>query len=202
MKNAVRFAIILGMISAITGLALAVVFQITNPIIQAQNEKELQDGLKEIFPGDYEFVKLDKPIPSLDETAQISDSFLVKDRNSNKNIGMVVTVTVPGSQAAIKMLVGVKSDGTVSGVKILQMNETAGLGANADNPNYYVDKKNKITFLGQFIGKNTLKDKLVPKEDVIAMTGATVTSRAVSSGVKIAGESIANYLRRQDNEKT
>jgi len=46
MKNAVRFAIILGMISAITGLALAVVFQITNPIIQAQNEKELQDGLK------------------------------------------------------------------------------------------------------------------------------------------------------------
>jgi electron transport complex protein RnfG len=195
MKNAVRFAIILGMISAITGLALAVVFQITNPIIQAQNEKELQDGLKEIFPGDYEFVKLDKPIPSLDETAQISDSFLVKDRNSNKNIGMVVTVTVPGSQAAIKMLVGVKSDGTVSGVKILQMNETAGLGANADNPNYYVDKKNKITFLGQFIGKNTLKDKLVPKEDVIAMTGATVTSRAVSSGVKIAGESIANYLK-------
>jgi len=147
------------------------------------------------FPGDYEFVKLDKPIPSLDETAQISDSFLVKDRNSNKNIGMVVTVTVPGSQAAIKMLVGVKSDGTVSGVKILQMNETAGLGANADNPNYYVDKKNKITFLGQFIGKNTLKDKLVPKEDVIAMTGATVTSRAVSSGVKIAGESIANYLK-------
>ena len=195
MKNAVRFAIILGMISAITGLALAVVFQITNPIIQAQNEKELQDGLKEIFPGDYEFVKLDKPIPSLDETVQISDSFLVKDRNSNKNIGMVVTVTVPGSQAAIKMLVGVKSDGTVSGVKILQMNETAGLGANADNPNYYVDKKNKITFLGQFIGKNTLKDKLVPKEDVIAMTGATVTSRAVSSGVKIAGESIANYLK-------
>lgn len=195
MKNAVRFAIILGMISAITGLALAVVFQITNPIIQAQNEKELQDGLKEIFPGDYEFVKLDKPIPSLDETVHISDSFLVKDRNSNKNIGMVVTVTVPGSQAAIKMLVGVKSDGTVSGVKILQMNETAGLGANADNPNYYVDKKNKITFLGQFIGKNTLKDKLVPKEDVIAMTGATVTSRAVSSGVKIAGESIANYLK-------
>jgi len=141
MKNAVRFAIILGVISAITGLALAVVFQITNPIIQAQNEKELQDGLREIFPGDYEFVKLDKPITSLDQTVQISDSFLVKDKSSHNDIGMVVTVTVPGSQAAIKMLVGAKSDGTVSGVKILQMNETAGLGANADNPNYFVDKK-------------------------------------------------------------
>ena len=198
MKNAVRFAIILGVISAITGLALAVVFQITNPIIQAQNEKELQDGLREIFPGDYEFVKLDKPITSLDQTVQISDSFLVKDKISHNDIGMVVTVTVPGSQAAIKMLVGAKSDGTVSGVKILQMNETAGLGANADNPNYFVDKKNKITFLGQFIGRNAVKDKLAPKEDIIAMTGATVTSRAVANGVKVAGASIVNYLKEAE----
>ncbi|MBP8612525.1 MAG: FMN-binding protein [Candidatus Atribacteria bacterium] len=198
MKNAVRFAIILGVISAITGLALAVVFQITNPIIQAQNEKELQDGLREIFPGDYEFVKLDKPITSLDQTVQISDSFLVKDKSSHNDIGMVVTVTVPGSQAAIKMLVGAKSDGTVSGVKILQMNETAGLGANADNPNYFVDKKNKITFLGQFIGRNAVKDKLAPKEDIIAMTGATVTSRAVANGVKVAGASIVNYLKEAE----
>ena len=198
MKNAVRFAIILGVISAITGLALAVVFQITNPIIQAQNEKELQDGLREIFPGDYEFVKLDKPITSLDQTVQISDSFLVKDKSSHNDIGMVVTVTVPGSQAAIKMLVGAKSDGTVSGVKILQMNETAGLGANADNPNYFVDKKNKITFLGQFIGRNAVKDKLAPKEDIIAMTGATVTSRAVANGVKVAGASIVNYRKEAE----
>jgi len=195
MKSVVKFAITLGLIAAITGFALAVVYQITKPIIEAQDLKALQQGLSEIFPGDYEFVKLDKPISSGDPSVQITESYLVKDKSTQKNVGMVARVVVPGSQAPIEMLVGIKSDGTVSGVKILKLNETAGLGANADNPKYYVDKKNKITFLGQFIGKNVEKDKLIPKEDIIAMSGATITSRAISTGVKVAGQAIVSYLK-------
>jgi electron transport complex protein RnfG len=195
MKSVVKFAITLGLIAAITGFALAIVYQITKPIIEAQDLKALQQGLSEIFPGDYEFVKLDKPISSTDPSVQITESYLVKDKSTQKNVGMVARVVVPGSQAPIEMLVGIKSDGTVSGVKILKLNETAGLGANADNPKYYVDKKNKITFLGQFIGKNVEKDKLIPKEDIIAMSGATITSRAISTGVKVAGQAIVSYLK-------
>jgi electron transport complex protein RnfG len=195
MKSVVKFAITLGLIAAITGFALAIVYQITKPIIEAQDLKALQQGLSEIFPGDYEFVKLDKPISSADPSVQITESYLVKDKSTQKNVGMVARVVVPGSQAPIEMLVGIKSDGTVSGVKILKLKETAGLGANADNPKYYVDKKNKITFLGQFIGKNVEKDKLIPKEDIIAMSGATITSRAVSTGVKVAGQAIVSYLK-------
>jgi electron transport complex protein RnfG len=195
MKSVVKFAITLGLIAAITGFALAIVYQITKPIIEAQDLKALEQGLSEIFPGDYEFVKLDKPISSADPSVQIAESYLVKDKSTQKNVGMVARVVVPGSQAPIEMLVGIKSDGTVSGVKILKLNETAGLGANADNPKYYVDKKNKITFLGQFIGKNVEKDKLIPKEDIIAMSGATITSRAISTGVKVAGQAIVSYLK-------
>jgi len=195
MKSVVKFAITLGLIAAITGFALAIVYQITKPIIEAQDLKALEQGLSEIFPGDYEFVKLDKPISSKDPSVQITESYLVKDKSTQKNVGMVARVVVPGSQAPIEMLVGIKSDGTVSGVKILKLNETAGLGANADNPKYYVDKKNKITFLGQFIGKNVEKDKLIPKEDIIAMSGATITSRAISTGVKVAGQAIVSYLK-------
>jgi len=195
MKSVVKFAITLGLIAAITGFALAIVYQITKPIIEAQDLKALQQGLSEIFPGDYEFVKLDKPISSADPSVQITESYLVKNKSTQKNVGIVARVVVPGSQAPIEMLVGIKSDGTVSGVKILKLNETAGLGANADNPKYYVDKKNKITFLGQFIGKNVEKDKLIPKEDIIAMSGATITSRAISTGVKVAGQAIVSYLK-------
>ena len=195
MKSVVKFAITLGLIAAITGFALAIVYQITKPIIEAQDLKALEQGLSEIFPGDYEFVKLDKPISSKDPSVQITESHLIKDKSTQKNVGMVARVVVPGSQAPIEMLVGIKSDGTVSGVKILKLNETAGLGANADNPKYYVDKKNKITFLGQFIGKNVEKDKLIPKEDIIAMSGATITSRAISTGVKVAGQAIVSYLK-------
>jgi len=195
MKNIVKFAVTLGLIAAITGLALAVVFMVTEPIIESQNQKALQEGLVEIFPGDFDYKKLDEPISSGDSSVNITESYLVKEKGTNKNAGMVLKVTVPGSQAPITMLVGVKVDGTISGVKILSLNETAGLGANADNPAYYVDKKNKITFLGQFKGKNVERDKLVPKEDVIAITGATITSRAVSTGVKIAGVAAIKYLK-------
>jgi len=40
-----------------------------------------------------------------------------------------------------------------------------------------------------------LTEKLIPKEGIIAITGATITSKAVSTGVKIAGESALRYLK-------
>lgn len=195
MKNSLKFALNFGIIAAIIGLALAVVFQITDPIIKVQDAKALQEGLQNVFSGNYEFEELKNPIQSLDPSVQILDTFLVKDKNSNSIEGGVLTVVVAGSQAPIKMLVGVKKDGTISGITILSMQETAGLGANAENPSYYVDKKNKITFLGQFKGKNVEKEKLIPKEDIIAITGATITSKAIATGAKVAGESFLQYLK-------
>ncbi|MEF3245179.1 MAG: FMN-binding protein [Caldisericaceae bacterium] len=195
MKSVLKFALNFGIIAAIIGLALAVVFQITDPIIKLQDAKALQEGLQNVFNGNYEFPELEKPIQSLDPSVQILKTFLVRDKNSNSIEGGVLTVVVAGSQAPIKMLVGVKKDGTISGISILAMQETAGLGANADNPSYYVNKKNKITFLGQFKGKNVEKDKLIPKEDIIAITGATITSKAISTGSKVAGESFLQYLK-------
>jgi electron transport complex protein RnfG len=55
------------------------------------------------------------------------------------------------------------------------MTETPGLGTKAFSPQ----------FLGQFVGKS-VKDPIKPKEDIDAITGATITSRAVCKGVKSA----------------
>lgn len=193
MKSTIKFAITLGIIGAVIGLALAVVWRITSPVIALQDQKALEEGLKAIFPGDYKFEKLNEPLKTTDPSGVIGDCFAVK--SSNETEGLVVTITVPGSQAPIKLIVGVKKDGTISGVKILFLQETAGLGANADNPNYYVNKNDRITFTGQFSGKNIEKDPLEVKKDVIAITGATITSKAVTSAVKIAGNVAYNYLK-------
>ncbi len=192
MKSVVKFAVTLGLIGAICGFLLALVWRITSPVIAIQDQKTLEAGLKVIFPGDYSFEKLEDNIKSPDTTSVISDCFVVKN---DENIeGLVVTITVPGSQAPIKLLVGVKKDGSVSGVKVLSMQETAGLGANAENPTYYVNKQNKITFTGQFSGKNVIKDAFEVKKDVIAITGATITSRAITNAVKVAGNAALTYL--------
>ena len=92
-------------------------------------------------------------------------------------------VTVKGYGGDIKMLVGIDKQGKVKGVKILSMNETPGLGSLATSE---TPMKNKpFTFLGQFIGKGK-KNKLRAKEDIVAITGATITSQAIADGVKLA----------------
>jgi len=91
--------------------------------------------------------------------------------------GKAVSVSPRGYSGPINMMVGVDRSGTVIGIKILNQTETPGLGANVV----------KTKFLNQFIGK-TAKDQIEPKKDIDAITGATISSRAVCKGVKDALE--------------
>jgi len=198
MNKIIKLALVLGIIGALSGAALAGVYKFTAPVIRAQDAKELQDGLSEVFPGNYKFEKLEEKLKSPDPAIQIIGAYAVKSVGST--IGAILKVSSPGDQAPIVMLVGVNKDGTISGVKILESLETAGLGANASNPHYYVNKEKKITFLDQFKNKK-ITDDFVPKKDVIAITGATITSTAVSKGVRIAGQVAYNYLGREGGSK-
>jgi electron transport complex protein RnfG len=95
--------------------------------------------------------------------------------------GEAIKVALQGYAGSIEMLVGVNSSGEVIGIKILGQKETPGLGVNIT----------KNIFLKQFIGK-TITDKLEPKEDIDAITGATISSRAVCQGVKEAIMKVMN----------
>jgi electron transport complex protein RnfG len=82
--------------------------------------------------------------------------------------------------------VGVDAGGKISGVKIMEISDTPGLGANAASPGYFVDKAAGITFYGQFAGKSADAPFEVA-DDVIAITAATISSRSISVIVKNAG---------------
>jgi len=194
MNKIVKLAVVLGVISAIAGGILAGIYQFTAPVIEAQNQAALKAGLSEVFPGNYKFSELKTKLQSPDPAVTFGKVYKVEDSSGNL-VGMILDVTTPGDQAPIEMLVGVNSNGTINGVKILKSLETPGLGANANNPGYYVNKEKKITFLGQFKGKK-VTDPFIPKKDVIAITGATITSTAVSRGVKAAGEAAYEYMQK------
>ena len=194
MNKITKLAVVLGIIGAIAGGVLAGVYQITAPVIQAQNLKELNKGLLEVFPGDYKFEKFSGTLKSPAPDVTFNSIYFVK--KDGKLVGMIIDATSPGDQAPIEMLVGVNRNGTINGVKILKSLETPGLGANASNPKYYVNKAKKITFLGQFKGKK-ITDPFIPKKDVIALTGATITSTAVSKAVKAAGVAAYNYMSKE-----
>lgn len=109
--------------------------------------------------------------------------------------GKVVAYVVPaeskGYGGAIRMLAAVSPEGKVLDYKILQHNETPGLG----------DKASEPKFSKQFAGKGTedLEVVKVPTEkNIQALTGATITSRAVTKGIKAAVEEVTAYTAGQN----
>ena len=81
----------------------------------------------------------------------------------------------------------------MAGIRILALKDTPGLGANATNPVYFVNKSTRTTFPGQFSGK-ALGDPFIVKQDVSAITASTITSKALTSIIKMAGDAAAGWL--------
>jgi electron transport complex protein RnfG len=106
--------------------------------------------------------------------------------------GEIIAYIVPseskGYGGTMKFLVAVSPEGTVMNYTIIEANETPGLG----------DKAEKSPFIDQFPGK-TSKQLIVTKdannsENILAISGATITSKAVTLAVKTAVDEVGAYL--------
>ena len=100
---------------------------------------------------------------------------------NNKLTGYVFTTSAKGYGGDIITMVGVKADGVISGMDFLSISETAGLGMNADSDD----------FKGQFVGKSGkigLNKNNPADNEIQALTGATITSKAVTNAVNTALE--------------
>ena len=88
-----------------------------------------------------------------------------------------------GSQGNIEMMVGVDADGVVTGVSIVSNSETSGIGSKVMNNEPLA---NGTPVLDQFIGKSAADGTLAVGTNVDAISGATVSSRGVTTGVNAA----------------
>ena len=106
-------------------------------------------------------------------------------QKGGQTVAYIVPSETKGYGGTIKLLVAVSADAKVIDYNILEHNETPGLGDNAQKP----------AFRGQFAGKGaaelTVTKNPADKEAIQAMTGATISSRAVTKGVKQAVEEVA-----------
>ena len=117
----------------------------------------------------------------------VKEIYAAKNANG-ENIGYCVSVTPNGFGGAMELTVGIHSDESLSGVQIVSLSETPGLGSKASD----------AKFLDQFVNKS-IKDELTviksgtPKEnEIIAISGATITSTAVKNGINAAREAVKN----------
>lgn len=181
MKKIVKDAIILTVITLISGCLLGLVYEITKePIAQAQYNTQ-QEAYKTVFEAAEAFEDYEAFEVTDVDGITIENAVVAKDASGN-TLGYVVTVTShEGYGGDITFSVGITNEGVVNGYSITSISETAGLGMNA--------KEEK--FSSQFNGKSAesfevVKGTASSDNQIEAISGATITSRAVTGGVNAA----------------
>ncbi|MDS1029195.1 RnfABCDGE type electron transport complex subunit G [Bacillota bacterium LX-D] len=171
----VKIAFNLIMACFVSGAIIAGTYAFTNPIAVQKQIEAKNKAMQELVKDAETF----KPVDGKkDWYAAIK---------GGKEIAYVVPGESKGYGGAIQMLVAVTADGKVIDYSVLKMNETPGLG----------DKGAKEPFKTQFIGKTAEQLEVTKdpgnKENIQALTGATITSKAVTKGVREAVEEVTEF---------
>lgn len=183
-KSMIKDALILFVITLVAGLLLGLVYDVTKEPIAQQKAKAKAEACKNVFavadsfetvmsedgPTAYFVAGLDSNV-DIDEVMQALDS-------SGQLLGYVITVTDhEGYGGDIQFSMGVTLDGTLNGISLLSISETAGLGMKAGD-----------VLVPQFAGKKVesftyTKSGSTSDSEIDAISGATITTNAVVNGV-------------------
>lgn len=191
MRNIIKLGLFLLVVAGIAGLALSYVHGITNPIIAQQEMDNKLNGLKEVYPAAQDIKdESDKYIKNGTDSMITEINVAYKDGNA---IGTIYTVEPNGYNGPVKLLVGFDmKDKKITAIKVLSQKETAGLGASCTE-NWFTDRfKDKDASEPLKVTKN----EPVKEDEVLAITAATITSRAVVTGVNAASDHFRNNFAK------
>ncbi|MBR2582962.1 MAG: FMN-binding protein [Oscillospiraceae bacterium] len=175
MKKILKLTVVLFLICAIVAAVLGEVNAVTiGPITVRQREKT-EKAYKAVLPYADSFTELDPASYAAYKTT------INKISVADNGAGYVVETTFSGAQGYITMAVGVDGDGKCAGISIIKHSETSGLGEVAAS-----SSERGVSFRKSFIGK----DETITIQDIDAITGATITSKAVTGAVATAIEAV------------
>lgn len=188
MKNMIKDAAILLIITLFSGLILGLVYQITKEPIALAEEKAAKEAYAEVFSAASDFEMLELTAAEDDEwSAEWANAgfegvdivnVLAALSEDGSQLGYVLTVTShEGYGGDITFTMGITDDGTLNGISILSISETAGLGMKAES-----------VLKPQFANKNVAsftytKTGAVNDSQIDAISGATITTNAVTTAV-------------------
>jgi len=181
MRNIVKLGVFLCIIAGIAGLSLSYVNGLTYPIIQQQLEDEKLNGFQEVYPGAKDIKDESSKYLGSNSDPLLTEVNVVYDENNA--VGVIYTAEPAGYSGKIQLLVGLDiSDKKITAIKILSQSETPGLGAKAKE-SFFTDrfKAKKTESVLEVVTKEPVGDS-----EVLAITSATITSKAVTTGVNAA----------------
>lgn len=131
--------------------------------------------------------------PGAESFAASDDGTYYLAQTGGETIGYVFTTTANSYGGEIKVMTGISSDGMVTGVSLLSISDTPGLGMNAEKESFR-DQYKKAAPSGGF---TVIKNGTAGDTEINAMTGATITSQAVTDAVN---DAIAQYYAVKEAE--
>lgn len=186
MKNMMKDAAILFAITLIAGLLLGGVYQITKDPIARQKALAMERACKEVFAeadsfeeaAAFDQEKADAILAEGGYSAQTVNGCQTAKDASGAVLGYVLTVTThEGYGGDIQFTMGINNDGSLNGISLLSISETPGLGMQAEE-----------VLVPQFAGRKAYpfaysKTGAAGENEIDAISGATITTNAVTNGV-------------------
>lgn len=172
MKIFVRLSLILLAFCVVATALLAYVNSITEPKIKALKLQEAESARAALIPGaTFEEVKI--PVPRSDSLSY----YIARDEKTKEIKGYTFTGAKSGYSSTVKTMAAFDPAFKLMNIKVIEQSETPGLGANCSKEDFAARFKNL-----------ELAELLVDKDGgkIASLTGATITTRAVTNSLKEA----------------
>ena len=166
------------LVTAVTGMILGLVEWRTRIAIEKAEAEAKAEALRNVMPEAASFTAA----PMADGASEMVTEVQQAMDKDGSTAGWCFSVTSKGYGGPVGFVVGIAKDGTIRGINILSLSETPGLGARSTEPEFY----------GQFANKKAplkvVKGTAEAENEIAAISGATITSTAVTNGVNAAAE--------------
>ena len=189
----IKLGLVLCAYAVVACALLAFVNNFTAPKIADNQAKKVSAAMQEFFPeSGLTFETINDFTPPVVGAITVDEMYVAK--RGNEIVGGAAQVTGPTYDQG-SILIGIKTDGTVAGLKFLKLTDSPGFGLKANDATFKLP--NGKTFYGQFEGKNA-KEGFVAGKNFDAISGATITSVAVSSLIIEGTKNIFAYFDKKE----
>lgn len=184
MRDYVRLTGVLLIVCVIAGAVLGATNYITEDKIAEQAVKANDEARRSVMPQakDFEKIEEDKVSEILSNADYDSIREVYEAKYDGNIIGYAIKIAPKGYGGEVEVMVGVDSEGKVSGIMVGKNGETPGLGKNATTPRF----QEQFNMKNWTDGVKVIKNGTPKDNEIVAIAGATITSSAVTKGVNQA----------------
>ena len=184
----IRLGLVLAVFAAASCTVLALVNNVTSVKIAANKIAKANEAMKVVMEGADSFEPVENFAQSASSSIKVLSVYAAK--KDGATVGAVAQINGPTYDRGTVM-VGMKTEGTITGVQFLELSDSPGFGLKANDPTFKLP--NGKTFYGQFEGVNA-KGGLKAGDNFDAISGATITSVGAAALIEEGTKSMFKFF--------